>query len=320
MAEKSGFDSLILFSSTLFVLGLAVAFGAHRLITRCVPPRRWTYRVALAVGAAAGAVASFVPEVLGVSGPALLGCLAGWLGAFAAGLATTAVDVGLAEDSFPPSPALAREVQRLHHRYGGRPLPEPVSKRLFDIAFSAMGLVLLLPLWIPISLLIWLEDPGPLFFVKNSVGRGGITFRQFKFRTMVCHAERDTGPVCASQGDPRILAVGRILRQLALDESPQLINILKGDMSIVGPRPLRTVVVHGYLQQMPEFAMRHRVLPGIAGLSQVVAGYYVTPPDRLACDRQYIDLLHTLGLRYDLQILLQAFSVVLHKGAGKALG
>ncbi len=108
-------------------------------------------------------------------------------------------------------------------------------------------------------------------------------------------------------GDPRTLRLGRVLRRTGLDELPQLINIVRGEMSFVGPRPLRTVVIHGYLAQWPQFVERHRVRPGITGLSQVRAGYTVQPLDRLRYDQLYIQ---DIRLRNDLAILVQTLWVV----------
>jgi lipopolysaccharide/colanic/teichoic acid biosynthesis glycosyltransferase len=123
---------------------------------------------------------------------------------------------------------------------------------------------------------------------------------------MVLGAEDHTGPVLSELGDRRILRVGRLLRKTALDELPQLINILVGEMSFVGPRPQRTVLVLGYLKSMPEYAERHRVLPGLAGLAQVAGDYYLTPRQKLRFDRLYIG--HS-SLGFDLKLLLLAFLI-----------
>jgi lipopolysaccharide/colanic/teichoic acid biosynthesis glycosyltransferase len=152
-----------------------------------------------------------------------------------------------------------------------------------------------------------MEDPGPIFFVKNSVGKGGVNFHQLKFRTMVYNAESVTGPILARRDDSRTLSIGRFLRKTALDELPQLFNILLGQMSFVGPRPQRTVLVYEYLQEIPEFAERHRVLPGLSGLAQVVGNYYSTPRQKLRFDRIYAQ--HA-SLGFDLKLLVLAFLIV----------
>jgi lipopolysaccharide/colanic/teichoic acid biosynthesis glycosyltransferase len=126
---------------------------------------------------------------------------------------------------------------------------------------------------------------------------------------MVRGAEVKTGPIMASEGDLRSIKVGRFLRKTALDELPQLINILRGDMSFVGPRPQRTVLVYKYLQTMPEFAERHRVLPGLAGLAQVAGHYYITPRQKLRYDRIYS---RHASLGFDLKLILLAFGLVFY--------
>jgi lipopolysaccharide/colanic/teichoic acid biosynthesis glycosyltransferase len=123
---------------------------------------------------------------------------------------------------------------------------------------------------------------------------------------MVRGAEDATGPVMALEGDERVLTSGKFLRKTALDEIPQLINILWGEMSIVGPRPQRTVLVHEYLKEIPEYALRHQVLPGLAGLAQVAGDYYLTPRQKLRFDRLYIQ--HQ-NIGFDFRLMLAAFLI-----------
>jgi lipopolysaccharide/colanic/teichoic acid biosynthesis glycosyltransferase len=177
------------------------------------------------------------------------------------------------------------------------------------LALAGLGILLSSPVWVLLSVLIWVEDPGPILFVKNSVGRGGVNFRQLKFRSMVRQAERETGPVLAEEGDRRVLRIGRLMRKTALDELPQLINILKGEMSFVGPRPQRTVLVREYVREMPEYAERHVVPPGLAGLAQVAGSYYITPRQKLRFDRLYV---RHASLGFDLRLLAVAFLVVFY--------
>ena len=167
-------------------------------------------------------------------------------------------------------------------------------------------MILSSPIWIVSTFVLWIEDPGPILFVKNSVGRGGANFHQLKFRTMVRGAETHTGPVLAQVDDKRVLSFGRFLRTSALDELPQLINILLGEMSFVGPRPQRTVLVQEYLKSIPEYAERHRVLPGLAGLAQVAGDYYLTPRQKLRFDRLYI---RYISLSFDFKLILLACSI-----------
>jgi lipopolysaccharide/colanic/teichoic acid biosynthesis glycosyltransferase len=126
---------------------------------------------------------------------------------------------------------------------------------------------------------------------------------------MVRGAEAATGPVMAAEDDTRALKIGRFLRKTALDELPQLFNILKGDMSFVGPRPQRTVLVYQYLILMPEFAERARTLPGLAGLAQVAGNYYITPRQKLRYDRVYAK---NASLGFDLKLIALAFGLVFY--------
>lgn len=226
--------------------------------------------------------------------------------AFSGCLILTILREGLVENNYPPSEEVAQQVYLQHQKWIGSPYKTNLSKRLFDILVSAIGLWLTSPVWLLSGLQIWWEDPGPLLFVKNSVGRGGFNFRQYKFRTMIRGAEEATGPILSSEGDQRVLHTGKRLRKTALDELPQLINILLGEMSFVGPRPQRTVMVYEYLKVLPEYAERHRVLPGLAGLAQVVGHYYLTPRQKLRFDRIYIQ--HA-NLGFDLLLLCLAFLI-----------
>ena len=232
-------------------------------------------------------------------------CLA-WIGALCGGLFLTGRGARWWENNFPPSTEVMTEVYQRHLDVIGTPGPEPKSIRVFDILLAGFGLLLSAPLWLACSLLIWLEDPGPLLFVKNSVGKGGVNFHQFKLRTMVSGAEEHTGPILASEADERVLRSGRLLRKSALDELPQLLNILIGEMSFVGPRPQRTVLVRGYLDSIPSYAERHRVLPGLAGLAQVAGDYYLTPLQKLRFDRLYI---HYRSLGYNIKLIALAFVI-----------
>ena len=168
-------------------------------------------------------------------------------------------------------------------------------KRPFDAALSAFGLLLSVPLWAVIPLAIWLEDRGPVFYAQERVGRNGRIFKALKFRSMVKDAESESGPVQAVAEDHRVTKVGRILRATAMDELPQLINILKGDMSFVGPRALRPNEreVNGAaapvpLAEIPGYAARHAVRPGLTGLTQVYLPGETPRRKKFRCDLLYI--------------------------------
>ena len=149
-------------------------------------------------------------------------------------------------------------------------------KRLFDICLSSVGIIGSSPLWFVFSLAIRLEDRGPVFYTQERVGKNGKTFKALEFRSMIKDAEKGAGPVQATENDPRVTKVGRILRATAMDELPQLINIFKGDMSFVGPRALRPEEreVHGNpiilrIEDIPGYKERLTVRPGLTRLAQV---------------------------------------------------
>ncbi|MBN2398068.1 MAG: exopolysaccharide biosynthesis polyprenyl glycosylphosphotransferase, partial [Deltaproteobacteria bacterium] len=134
-------------------------------------------------------------------------------------------------------------------------------------------LTILSPLLLLIALLIKLESPGPVFYRQERVGFNGKVFRLLKFRSMIAGAERASGPTFAQEDDPRITRVGRVIRKLRLDEVPQFINIFKGDMDMVGPRPERPVFVKEMEQSIPYYNLRHSVRPGLTGWAQVNYSY-----------------------------------------------
>lgn len=183
-------------------------------------------------------------------------------------------------------------------------------KRTLDIVISLLGLVLASPVMVICALLIRLTSPGPVFYTQRRVGRGKRVFRLYKFRTMVQDAEKKTGPVLAAENDPRITPVGKFLRATRLDELPQLFNVLKGEMSFVGPRPERPVFVEEFERQYPDYPYRHLVKPGITGLAQVAGKYTTSPEDKLRFDLYYI---RNYSLFLDFKIMLQTIPVLLSR-------
>lgn len=184
-------------------------------------------------------------------------------------------------------------------------------KRLFDIVVSVAGLLVLSPIALLIAVAIKLEDGGPVFFMQDRVGRGGRVFPAFKFRSMIVDAERDTGAVQATAHDPRVTRVGRVLRATAFDELPQLWNIIRGDMSVVGPRPLRPgesdTTADGTLLPLaaiPGYEARHRVRPGLTGLAQVYARRDLPRTGKFRYDLLYQ---RRAGLGLDLRLILLSF-------------
>ena len=142
-------------------------------------------------------------------------------------------------------------------------------KRVVDLGFSAAGLLAVAPAYPLVALAIWLEDRGPIFYRQERMGLDGRPFNIWKFRSMRVDAEASTGPVWAVEGDPRRTRFGGFLRRWSLDELPQLWNVLKGDMSLVGPRPERPSFVHEFKRHLPQYMLRHRVKAGITGWAQV---------------------------------------------------
>jgi lipopolysaccharide/colanic/teichoic acid biosynthesis glycosyltransferase len=168
-------------------------------------------------------------------------------------------------------------------------------KRLFDVTLAAIGLIASAPLWAMIAAAVKLEDRGPVFFPQERVGLGGHVFTALKFRSMVADAEALSGPLQAGENDPRITRIGRLLRGTAMDELPQLWNILVGDMSFVGPRPLRPgeVEVRGdgqlvQLDQIPGYDARHSIRPGLTGLTQVYASRDISRTSKFRLDQVYL--------------------------------
>lgn len=162
-------------------------------------------------------------------------------------------------------------------------------KRPFDFILSLIGIILSLPLWILAGLLIWVEDQGPVFYSQSRVGEDGKIFKIKKFRSMIKDAEKNTGVVLASKDDPRITKVGRFLRATAMDELPQLLSILKGDMSFVGPRPERPKLVSEFSNIIPQYNLRHKGKPGLTGVAQVFGKYNTASRQKLKYDLFYIN-------------------------------
>ncbi|GEM_PF-3005095 len=146
-------------------------------------------------------------------------------------------------------------------------------KRLLEIPISLLALLLLLPPALLMALLHQLESPGPMFYLQERLGKDGRPFKLIKFRTMIPNAEPEGKPVFAKKNDPRITRIGRVIRKLHLDEVPQLLNVLKGDMSLVGPRPERPMISQELERQLPLYPLRTRIRPGVTGWAQIHFGY-----------------------------------------------
>lgn len=186
-----------------------------------------------------------------------------------------------------------------------------IYKRGFDIIFSVSLLVFTLPFMLVTCVLILLESAGPVFYRQERVGFGGRRFVLLKFRSMHINAEKDGAPCWAQRGDARVTRIGRVIRKLRIDELPQLWNVLRGDMSVVGPRPERPAFVANFIKQIPFYAERHCVKPGVTGWAQINYPYGASLDDarnKLSYDLYYVKN-HSIFL--DLVIVLQTVRVIL---------
>jgi exopolysaccharide biosynthesis polyprenyl glycosylphosphotransferase len=179
-----------------------------------------------------------------------------------------------------------------------------------DIVGSVVLLTLFAPVMVATAILVRLTSPGKALFAQRRVGRDGCQFSIYKFRTMVADAERHTGPVLATANDPRITNIGAFLRATRLDEFPQLFNVLRGEMSLVGPRPERPHFVQQFREQIPGYEFRLAVKPGVTGLAQVSGRYSTTAERKLRFDLTYIT---KYSLLVDIRLLLSTIAVLLRR-------
>nr|MBN2276306.1 sugar transferase [candidate division Zixibacteria bacterium] len=221
---------------------------------------------------------------------------------------------------------------------------DKLFKKVLDIFGSILGLILALPILVVIPILIKLGSPGPVFYTQERVGINrrrrnrrlyrtdsdenrrsrdrrrvdnfGKPFKVIKFRTMVQDAEKKSGPVWATQNDSRVTRLGRFMRKTRIDEIPQLINVLMGDMSLVGPRPERSVFVRDLKEKVPNYGVRLRVKPGVTGLAQVSSGYDSSIESVITKVKHDVNYIRNWSIRSDLKILARTVLVVLTgKGA-----
>lgn len=187
---------------------------------------------------------------------------------------------------------------------------QKILKRMLDIAVSIPAIIILLPLMAVTAIAIKADSKGPVIYSQERVGLYGKSFKVYKFRSMKQDAEAKSGPVLAKEGDSRITKVGRFIRATRIDELPQLFNVLKGEMSIVGPRPERPFFVEQFIKEKPEYAYRYNVKPGITGLAQIAGKYNTTAYDKLIYDLIYIQ---EVSIKTDLIIMLQTLKVLITK-------
>lgn len=220
----------------------------------------------------------------------------------------------------PPAPPCART-----RRYNAR--------RVLNVAVAVVGLIVTAPLMLLVALLVKLTSPGPVFYTQPRVGidrrqslsgaydgrrdrdSGGNVFRIYKFRTMVQGSDNG-GQVWATPDDPRVTPIGRVLRRARLDELPQLLNVLRGDMNVVGPRPEQPAIFNRLREEVPGYDLRQRVRPGITGLAQITLAYdrdVEDVPKKLRADLEYIRRSTAL---HDLRIMLRTLPVLLSRTYG----
>jgi sugar transferase (PEP-CTERM system associated) len=190
-------------------------------------------------------------------------------------------------------------------------------KRALDILFASVGVLLVMPLLPLISLLIKFSSPGPVLFKQLRVGEKGCEFTLIKFRTMCDDAEKDTGPVWACENDPRVTKLGSWFRKMRIDEIPQLFNVLKGEMSFIGPRPERREFVDKLSEKIPYYGKRHFIKPGVTGWAQVRYAYGASDEDSLEKMRYDLYYIKNYSLTLDIMILLETVKVVLFGRGGR---
>lgn len=191
-------------------------------------------------------------------------------------------------------------------RNRGLTIEQQLIKRATDLLVSIVGLIIASPIMIIVAIAIKLYDGGPVFFKQNRVTKDGKIFNVLKFRSMIVDADK-VKLRKATTDDDRITPIGKIIRPFRLDELPQLLNILKGDMSLVGPRPERTENVYEYTQMLPEFDLRHRVKGGLTGYAQIYGKYNTSPQSKLNMDLIYIE---KYSLLLDLKLLVMTIKIL----------
>lgn len=194
-------------------------------------------------------------------------------------------------------------------RNQGLSINQRIVKRICDIVLSMIGIILASPFMFLIALAVKLYDRGPVFYKQERLTRDGQPFMIYKFRSMSIDSEKN-GARLAAKGDKRVTPIGKVIRNIHFDELPQLFNILKGDMSMVGPRPERQEISDKYEREIPEFVLRTKVKAGLTGYAQVYGKYNTTPYDKLKLDLTYIE---NYSLWLDIKIMLLTFKILFQK-------
>jgi len=180
-------------------------------------------------------------------------------------------------------------------------------KRIFDLLMGLIGSIISLPIILVLAVIIKMTSKGPVFYRQIRVGLMGTMFKVIKLRSMYQNAEAKTGAVWAQKNDPRITPIGRFMRKTRLDELPQFWNVLKGDMSLVGPRPERPVLTEEFSQKFVDFPKRLRIIPGITGYAQINGGYDITPDEKCKLDNYYIE---HYSLWFDIKMMFGTVKII----------
>ncbi|MCF0133275.1 MAG: exopolysaccharide biosynthesis polyprenyl glycosylphosphotransferase [Blautia sp.] len=200
-------------------------------------------------------------------------------------------------------------------RNHGLSVDQRALKRAFDILVSGIGIVVVSPLFLLISFMVWAYDRGPVFYRQDRLTTDGREFHIWKFRSMCANSELN-GARLAAKNDSRITPVGKVLRNLHLDELPQLFNVFVGDMSLVGPRPERGEIMAVYEEEIPEFHYRLKVKAGLTGYAQVYGKYNTTPYDKLKLDLYYIE---NYSFMLDIKLILMTVKIFFQKDASEGI-
>lgn len=192
-------------------------------------------------------------------------------------------------------------------KFGNKKWLYEIYKRVLDIISSLLGLIIGLPIMMIVAIFIKIEDRGPIFYTQERLGKDEKKFLVYKMRSMRIDAEKHGGAQWAQKDDPRITKIGKFIRKTRIDEIPQLFNILKGDMSLIGPRPERPELTYEFNKEIPGFIDRLCIKPGLTGLAQVNGGYDISPKDKLKWDLIYIK---NRSIFLDISIVLKTVGVV----------
>lgn len=192
-------------------------------------------------------------------------------------------------------------------KFGNKKWFYEIYKRVLDIVSSLLGLIIGLPIMIIVAILIKIDDKGPIFYTQERLGKNEKKFLVYKIRSMRVDAEKYGGAQWAQKDDPRVTKIGKFIRKTRIDEIPQLFNILKGDMSLIGPRPERPELTYKFNEKIPGFINRLKIKPGLTGWAQVNGGYDITPEEKMIWDIEYIN---NRNFILDMRIILKTIKVI----------